>query len=155
MGGRGGPKWLPNRLKIAPGRVLAAVRPLFGLLGRRRGHFGRCSAFVRPLFGLCSAFVRPLFGLCSAFWGVAGGHFLELLGHLFERPWKKANTLILLWFSIVLEGFGGCRGVQNGSKINPKIHQTIIKKSNNFCIEFGSHFQYNLGSFSTLPILDF
>ena len=42
----GDPKWLQNRINIAPVRVSAAVRPLFGLLGRRRGHFGRRSAFV-------------------------------------------------------------------------------------------------------------
>ena len=45
--------------------------------------------------------------------------------------------------------------IQNGSKIDPKIHQKFKKKSINFCIELGYHFECILGSFSTLPTLDF
>ena len=45
--------------------------------------------------------------------------------------------------------------IQNESKINPRIHQKIIKTTIIFCIEFGYHFECILESFSTSPTLDF
>ena len=114
------PKCLPGGAKIAPKSLQNGSRrppesgtpfltPFCRLLGGSWGAPGALLAFP----GAVLAPLGALLGAPGGHFGLPGVSFWSFVGHFGKLPWKIAKTLKKLVFSMVFDGFGPPRGVQN------------------------------------------
>ena len=102
------PKCLPGGAKIAPKLLQNGSRPFCRLLGGSWGAPGALLAFPAVLAPLGALLEAP-----GGHFGLPGVSFWSFAGHFGKPPWKIAKTLKNLIFSMVFDGFGPPRGVQN------------------------------------------